>query len=44
MSPATTGLSWDGLLPNSVHYWRVNTFRDGAWYPSPTQSFVTGRC
>jgi hypothetical protein len=44
MPPAVTSLSWDGLLPNSVHYWRVNTFRDGAWHPSATQSFVTGSC
>jgi hypothetical protein len=33
--------SWNGLLPGSVHYWRVNTLIDGLWRPSATGTFTT---
>jgi len=34
-------LSWKGLVPGSVHHWRVNTLVDGLWYPSATGTFTT---
>lgn len=36
--------SWPGLQPNKVHYWRVNTLIDGAWYTSGTGTFTTLAC
>jgi len=36
--------SWPGLLPNTVHHWRVNTLIDGAWYTSWTGTFTTAAC
>lgn len=47
--------TWEGLLPNTTHYWRVNTFFgpyfiEGRWLPenpwmaSATYTFVTRAC
>lgn len=36
--------TWDGLIPNTRHFWRVNTADSGMWRPSDTTSFVTPDC
>jgi hypothetical protein len=36
--------TWEGLLPEALHYWRVNSFVGGAWQPSQTGVLVTPRC
>ena len=42
MSPTTTSLLWDGLLPGEWHYLRVNTqLPDGSWQASTTIAFMT---
>jgi hypothetical protein len=44
LSPGTNSLVWDGLITNTVHYFRVNTFNGSFWEPSPTASFTTPNC
>jgi hypothetical protein len=34
-------LIWDGLLPNTLHFVRVNTLTASGWFPSQTMTFVT---
>jgi hypothetical protein len=37
--PARNALSWEGLTPGAVHYWRVNARMDGGWrHPRPARS------
>jgi hypothetical protein len=45
--------TWDGLVPNTLHYYRVNTLAVfvqgikllyGPWHPSDTYAFVTPVC
>ena len=43
-APTASVHTWDGLLPNTTHYYRVNTFVNGRWYPSGTYSFITRAC
>jgi hypothetical protein len=44
-SSATTSFTWDGLLPNAVHYVRANQqLPAGNWDPSQTFSFATASC
>jgi beta-lactamase superfamily II metal-dependent hydrolase len=36
---------WDGLLPGTTHFWRVNARSESGWIPSDTASFATrGDC
>ena len=35
-----TSLTWDGISPGVVHYWRVNTLTAAGWVPSATGQFV----
>ena len=39
-----SALTWDGLIPASVYYWRVNTSTANGWYAGPTWSFGTLSC
>jgi hypothetical protein len=42
LSPETTTILWDGLVPGELHYLRVNTqLPDGSWQPSTTIAFMT---
>lgn len=43
-SPSADVFTWYGLLPDTVHYWRVNTLIGGFWFPSGGYEFVTGHC
>ncbi len=44
-SSATTSYTWDGLLPDAVHYVRVNQqLPAGNWDPSQTFTFATASC
>jgi hypothetical protein len=44
--PATqTTIIWNGLIPNAIHYVRVNQLEpEGLWDPSPTFFFTTLDC
>jgi len=45
--PLPSGIAtytWEGLVPNAVHYWRVNELVGGRWFTSQTGSFVTLPC
>ena len=45
MAATTTAHTWDGLIPNTVHYVRLNQkLSDGAWDPSATYYFQTLDC
>ncbi len=35
---------WDGLLPNALHYWRINDLVGGSWLTSETGAFMTLPC
>jgi len=37
-------LTWDGLMPASVYYWRVNTQTANGWSTGPMWSFGTLSC
>lgn len=37
-------IAWPGIMQGVPHYWRVNLRYGDTWYPSPTQSFVSGTC
>jgi hypothetical protein len=34
---------WDGAVPGTTHFWRVNTLAAGGWQASQTGSFTTDR-
>jgi hypothetical protein len=40
LSAGTSSLSWPGILPGVVHYWRVNTWTGSQWVTSATGVFV----
>jgi pimeloyl-ACP methyl ester carboxylesterase len=44
LSGSEDTFTWEGLLPDSVHYWRVNSLVGGAWQPSETAVLLTPRC
>jgi hypothetical protein len=45
LAPATTDLVWSGLIPDAIHYVRVNQLEPGGfWDPSPTFFFQTLAC
>jgi len=39
-----SSLTWDGLMPAALYYWRVNTQGADSWRGSPTWSFGTLSC
>jgi uncharacterized protein YkwD len=40
MSLGQNTLTWNGIKPGFVHYWRVNTLTSAGWVPSATGQFV----
>jgi hypothetical protein len=45
LAPSTTALTWDGLVPNAIHYVRTNQqLPNGAWDSSATFYFQTMDC
>lgn len=40
MVPNAQGMVWPGILANTIHYFRVNTFSVFGWGPSQTGSFI----
>lgn len=47
VGPLPAGIStytWEGLAPNTAHFWRVNELVGGQWFTSQTGSFVTLPC
>jgi hypothetical protein len=44
LSGSEDTFTWEGLLTESVHYWRVNSVVGGAWQPSETAVLTTPRC
>jgi len=42
--PLNGAIRWRGLIPGTVHYWRVNLRYGDTWYPSPTQTFTALDC
>ncbi len=44
MAGSQTSLTWDGLIPNSTHFVRVNQQVGNNWDPSPTFYFQTINC
>jgi hypothetical protein len=44
LPPGQSTYTWDGLVPGSVYYWRVNTEAADGWHGSPTWSFGTLSC
>jgi hypothetical protein len=40
----TNSFAWDGLLPSTTHYFRVNTLSASGWQPSATGYVTTGVC
>jgi hypothetical protein len=41
LSPSQSGYSWDGLVPGSWHFARVNTLTPYGWSPSGPLAFLT---
>jgi len=44
LSPYTNSLSWDGLLPNTQHFLRVNALTPYGWTASQTVTIFTQSC
>lgn len=44
LAPGTTTLTWDGLIANTPHYFRINTFNGSFWEASATAAFNTAAC
>jgi uncharacterized protein YkwD len=40
MGLGQNALTWDGIKPGMMHYWRVNTLTSAGWVPSATGQFV----
>jgi hypothetical protein len=44
VSPAQQSLSWNGLLPGRLHFFRLNGYGSSGWMPSQPISFMTMAC
>ena len=41
LDPSTDQFSWDGLIPGSQYFWRINALTPNGWVPSATDAFST---
>jgi LPXTG-site transpeptidase (sortase) family protein len=44
LDASVNAMTVPGLRTNTVHHWRVNTYKDGAWYTSAIGTFTTAAC
>jgi hypothetical protein len=44
LSPNVDSLTWTGLIPGVLYFWRINTRIDGEWVSSQSSQFVTQGC
>lgn len=44
LSPETDSLTWNGLIPGAIYYWRISTRVDDAWVASESAQFQTEDC
>ncbi len=44
LSNDADSLTWKGLIPGVVYFWRVNTRIDSQWVPGQSSSFVAEAC
>jgi hypothetical protein len=44
LDASVNAMTVPGLRTNTVHHWRVNALKDGAWYTSAIGTFTTAAC
>lgn len=44
LAPVTPSFWWDGMMPNRVHFFRLNGWGPAGWMPSAPLSFTTIAC